>query len=69
MDTSGRRLTDDQVRAIAREAVQTSPTARHAARKLGVSREAALALAAGAYVRPATFALVRERLSTTTTTI
>jgi hypothetical protein len=59
-----RHLTgDEEIRDLARRELAASRTPRHAAAKLGISRDALLGLAAGAAVRPATFALIRERLS------
>ncbi len=58
------RLTDDEIRELARREVSIARTPRHAAKKLGISREAMLGLASGARVRPATFAYIREHLAT-----
>lgn len=64
MDAVRLTVADSEIRDLARQVLATGEPPRTAAKKLGISREALLALAAGASVRAATFALVRERLST-----
>lgn len=62
------KLTEQEVRAAVRSRVQTEGV-RATALAVGLSRDATLALAAGAPVRAGTMALARQNIAETETNI